>query len=291
MESTKDHVIHEDVENHYEFTEDVGQGQYAQVFKAKKKDPTTGKGVGPDVAVKIIDRKDTGANVQSVTDKEIEVMLNIDHTDCVKLYEVYQTDEQVQLVMELMDGRDLFDRVITRKKYSEANAIALMRKVCAGVKHLHEQNIIHRDLKPENILLCHADEDTECKVADFGLSKLFPEDARDLQTQTLCGTPGYVAPEVLNRQPYGVEIDVWSLGVIAYITLCGFPPFPLDMASNSVKKVKNAEFTYPMPQWQGISEDAKDFISQMIVVDKDKRLSMDEVIGHKWLNGAGAAGE
>merc|ERR1712195_144338 len=87
-------------------------------------------------------------------------------------------------------------------------------------------------------------------------------------TQTLCGTPGYVAPEVLNRQPYGVEIDVWSLGVIAYITLCGFPPFPLDMASNSVKKVKNAEFTYPMPQWQGISEDAKDFISQMIVVTK-----------------------
>lgn len=280
-------IKHEDVETYYDFHEDVGQGQYAQVFKGKKK--SDGENAA-DVAIKIIDRKDTGANVQSVTDKEIEVMLKIDHPGCVKLHEVYQTADQVQLVMELMEGRDLFDRVITRKKYSEANAIALMKQVCHGVRHLHEQNIIHRDLKPENILLCHAEEDTNCKVADFGLSKLFPEDARDLQTQTLCGTPGYVAPEVLNREPYGVEIDAWSVGVIAYIVLCGFPPFPLDMAANSVKKVKNAEFTFPMPQWNGISEEAKDFISQTILVDKDKRLTMDGAIAHPWLTGA-AAGE
>jgi calcium/calmodulin-dependent protein kinase I len=233
--------------------------------------------------VKIIDRKDTGVNVESVTDKEIQVMLKIDDEHCVKLYEIYQTDEQVQLVMELMHGRDLFDRVITRKKYSELNAKKLMWRACHGVKYLHDQKIIHRDLKPENILLCHADEDTECKVGDFGLSKLFPEEANDLQTHTLCGTPGYVAPEVLNRQPYGVKIDVWSLGVIAYITLCGFPPFPLDMAANSVKKVKGAEFTYPMPQWQGISDQAKDFISGMIVVDVEQRMSMVDVLAHPWL--------
>lgn len=278
-------VKNEDVEDYYEFTDDIGTGQYAQVFRAQKRSD------GPDaidIAVKLIDRKDTGADMQSVTDREIEVMLKIDHPSCVKLHEIYQTEDQVQLVMELMDGRDLFDRIITRQRYTEDNARKLMTQVCHGVKYLHTQNIIHRDLKPENILLCNADEDTECKVADFGLSKLFPEEAMDLQTQTLCGTPGYVAPEVLNRQPYGVKIDVWSLGIIAYITLCGFPPFPLDMASNSIEKVMNAQFTFPMPKWTGISEEAKDFISNMIVVDVDARMSMDEVLAHPWLANAGA---
>jgi len=273
-------VINEDVETFYDFTEDVGQGQYAQVFKARKCDS---KPSDPDVAVKIIDRKDTAANVNSVTDKEIQVMLEIDNPYCVKLHEIYQTEEQVQLVMELLEGRDLFDRVITRKKYPEKAAIKLMAQVCEGVKYLHSKKIIHRDLKPENILLMHVNEDTECKVADFGLSKLFPENNVTMLTQTLCGTPGYVAPEVLNREQYGPKIDVWSLGVIAYITLCGFPPFPLDMNANSVKKVKEADFTYPLPQWDGVSDRAKDFISKMIVVNVDHRLTMDEVCEHPWV--------
>merc|ERR1711871_1140949 len=184
-----------------------------------------------------------------------------------------------------------------------------MKRICDGVKHLHEMKVIHRDLKvtarllcqnsadcwcdylsllwtqPENILLASPDGDTDCKVGDFGLSKLFPENQKNLTTQTLCGTPGYVAPEVLNRKQYDEKIDVWSLGVIAYIVLCGFPPFPLDMAANSVAKVKSASFSYPMPHWDGISEDAKDFINKMIVVDVGKRMCMEDVLAHPWLAG------
>jgi len=258
------------------------------VFSATKKDDPEGK----PYAVKLIDKKDTGASTKSVTDKEIEVMIKVNHPSCVNVYEIFETPEQVQLVMELMNGSDLFDRVITRKRYTEENARKLMKQVCDGVDYLHRQNIIHRDLKPENILLANTDEDTECQVADFGLSKLFPEDCKDLTTQTLCGTPGYVAPEVLSGH-YGFAIDVWSLGVIAYITLCGFPPFPLDMQANSVKKVKNAEFTFPTPHWDGISEDAKDFISKMIVVSTEGpncRMTMAEVLAHPWF-AAGAAAE
>jgi len=279
--STK--FLEEDVETVYEILEDIGSGQYAQVFKAVKRyeDDETA------YAVKCIDRKDTGADFQSVTDKEIEIMKAIDHPNCVSLFEIYQTDVQVQLVMELLEGRDLFERIMIRKKYTEANSKALMKQVCDGVKYLHEQKIIHRDLKPENILLVKDDKsaaddaDTDCKVADFGLSKVFPEGVE--VTQTICGTPGYVAPEILNRQPYGVKIDVWSIGVIAYITLCGFPPFPLDMTANAVTKVKNAEFSFPEPHWDGISDEAKDFISKLIVVDVEERLSMEDVVAHPWL--------
>eukprot|EP00658_Telonema_sp_P-2_P007369 TRINITY_DN12746_c0_g1_i1.p1 TRINITY_DN12746_c0_g1~~TRINITY_DN12746_c0_g1_i1.p1 ORF type:complete len:279 (-),score=96.69 TRINITY_DN12746_c0_g1_i1:300-1136(-) len=269
------HVIQGDVEDHYEMLEDYGSGQYARVYKAEHKE------TGKIVAVKLIDKADTGVNVSD--DKEINVMLRIDHPYCVKLYAVYDTPTQVQLVMELLEGRDLFDRIINRKKYKEEDAKVLMRRVIEGVVHLHQRNIIHRDLKPENILLVDPEEDTQCKVADFGLSKLFPENLQQLETRTLCGTPGYVAPEVLNRLAYGVKIDVWSLGVITYIVLAGFPPFPLDMATNSVAKVKSANYTFPSQHWDGVSEAAKDFIRKMIVVDVNERLSMEQVLAHEWL--------
>merc|ERR1712010_116627 len=272
-------VIHRDAEDDYEFVEDYGQGQYAAVFKAQHRQTSQ------IVAVRNIDKADTGVSVDKVTDKEINVMLRIDHPYCVKLHAVYETDTQVQLVMELLEGRDLFDRIITRKKYTEPNAKILMKRICEGVRHLHEKNVIHRDLKPENILLASPDQDTDCKVADFGLSKLFPEDSHEMKTQTLCGTPGYVAPEVLNRVKYGEKIDVWSLGVIAYISLCGFPPFPLDMAAGSVQKVKTANFSYPAPHWNEVSQEARDFINKMIVVNVDDRATMDQVLAHPWLAG------
>merc|ERR1712205_246406 len=110
-----------------------------------------------------------------------------------------------------------------------------------------------------------------------------------MATETLCGTPGYVAPEVLNREKYGPKIDVWSLGVITYITLAAFPPFPLDMKASSVQKVKNAQFTYPSPVWDDISDAAKDFIDKMLVVKVEDRMSMKEVLEHPWFDGEGMA--
>jgi len=157
----------------------------------------------------------------------------------------------------------------------------LMQQICAGAQYLHSQRIIHRDLKPENILLVNGDAGT-VKVADFGLSKFFPEDAPSSSLQTRCGTPGYVAPEVLSQLPYGVKIDTWSCGVICYILLCGYPPFPMDMGRDSIQKVKSADFTFAAKRWSGISESAKDLIRRMLVVDPDERLGMDAVLAHPW---------
>lgn len=261
------------VEDDYDLIEEIGQGQYAIVHRAEKD--------GAEYAVKLIDKAASG---MQVTDKEIAVMLRIDNPNCVKLIAVYETDTEVQMVLELLEGADLFDRIINKQRYEEAEAAMLMKRVILGVKSLHDKNIIHRDLKPENILLVSEENDTECKVADFGLSRLFPEGgAREQKTGTLCGTPGYVAPEVLNRTPYSYPVDVWSIGVICYITCCGFPPFPLDMNPDSVKKVKTADFSFPSPYWDANSDAVKDFIRQMIVVKPEERMTLEQLLAHPFI--------
>jgi calcium/calmodulin-dependent protein kinase I len=269
------------VEEHYELEDEIGQGQYATVHRASKIDDDSGQ----CYAVKLIDKAASG---MSVTDKEIEVMKRIcdkEGLPLVGLFEVYETETEVQLVLELLEGYDLFDRIIKKQKYSEAEAKILMKKACEGVAHLHEHNVIHRDLKPENILLVSEEDDTDCKVADFGLAKMFPEGGpREQKTGTLCGTPGYVAPEVLLRENYDNKVDTWSLGVIMYITCCGFPPFPLDMQSESVKKVKTADFSFPSPYWDDTTDDLKDLIKHMIVVDPSTRYSMAQVLAHPWFS-------
>jgi len=287
MDQAHNTILRKDIYDDFEITEDIGAGQYATVHRGVKID---GDGVvpeGTEVAIKEIDK---GASGMAVTDKEIAVMLRVDNPHCVKLYAVYETETHVQMVLELMEGIDLFDRIITKqdrpepnKGYSEAEAKKLMKNVCTGTKHLHDKNIMHRDLKPENILLKTMEDDIDCKVGDFGLSRLFPEGGtREEKTGTLCGTPGYVAPEVLRRVPYSYGVDVWSLGVITYITVCGFPPFPLDMQAASVAKVKNADFSFPSPFWDKKSEDVKDLIKKMIVVDPETRLTLDQVLAHPW---------
>merc|ERR1711998_618634 len=263
------------VDADYNLIEKIGEGKYAEAWRAEKD--------GRQYAVKLIDKAESGV---TVTDKEIEVMTRIRNANehCVQLYAVYETDEEVQMVLELLEGRDLFDRIITLKRYTEQDAKRLLKAICCGVKQLHDKQCIHRDLKPENILLISEADHCNVKIADFGLSRLFPEgSARQMKAATLCGTPGYVAPEVLERVPYSYAVDVWSLGVIAYIVACGFPPFPLNMQHESVSKVKAADFCFPSPQWRGKSEALKDFIQKMIVVDPRGRASMEEVLAHPWL--------
>jgi len=282
-------IIHDDADNFYDMIESLGSGQFGEVFQAQHKQ------TGKIVAVKFIDRKQTGANIDSVTAQEIEVMLRIDHITLVTLYEIYQTDTEIQLVMELLQGGDLFDRIKSQKKFAEEHTKEMMRQICLGVKYLHDRKIIHRDLKPENILLVHPEGSNvsgpkkwAIKVADFGRSKLFPEEAPEMHTQTRCGTPGYAAPEVLLRQAYDERIDCWGCGILAYIMLSGFPPFPLNMASDSVQKVTKAQFKFPARHWINISEEAKDFICKMLVADSGKRMSMEEALNHPWFKPEGS---
>lgn len=153
-----------------------------------------------------------------------------------------------------------------------------------AIKYLHDQGIAHRDLKPENLLLKDSSEDAVVKITDFGRSKIFADDAAgEVVMKTACGTPGYVAPEVLMHDPYSAQVDLWSIGVIVYILLCGFPPFYGDNDAQMFRKIKSASYKFLAPYWDPISNDAKDFISKLLVVDPKKRMDCAQALEHPWI--------
>lgn len=153
---------------------------------------------------------------------EVAILERMDHANIVRMRGVYDTPKTFYMVLELMTGGELFDRIVSKGKYSEKEASDVVRNLADALHYCHQRGVVHRDLKPENLLYSDTTDAAQIKIADFGLAKLLN------QTQlmaTACGTPGYVAPEILLGKPYSDKVDMWSLGVITYILLCGFPPF------------------------------------------------------------------
>ncbi|KAK6645040.1 hypothetical protein RUM43_001316 [Polyplax serrata] len=169
--------------------------------------------------------------------------------------------------------------------YTEKDASDLIRQVMEAVDYMHEQGVIHRDLKPENLLYYSQHPDSKIMISDFGLSKM--EDSGIMATA--CGTPGYVAPEVLAQKPYGKAVDVWSLGVISYILLCGYPPFYDENDANLFAQILKGEFEFDSPYWDEISDSAKDFIRNLMCVDVDKRYTCKQALAHPWISGNAAS--
>jgi len=160
----------------------------------------------------------------------------------------------------------------------------VVRKILSAVHYLHTCGIVHRELKPENLLL-KSEDDTEVMISDFGLSKVIGE---DMMMQTACGTPYYVAPEVLSATGYGPQVDCWSIGVITYLLLCGFPPFYGENLPDVFEQIMKADFDFPDPYWTEISADAKDFIKKMLVVEPQNRYTADTALNHPWIVKGGA---
>jgi len=286
IQEVQEKILRCDVETHYTLEGDeLGSGQTAQVFKAHHRE------TGKEVAVKMIDKHKTGA---ILNDKEIAVLFKVDHPYCCKLYEVYETADQVQLVLELLRGNDLFSRIIDRLDsgrkvpYDEGEAAMITKRVALAVQHMHQKGIIHRDLKPENIMMPSETDDLMVKVGDFGLAKLFPHEPTPglrQSTGTYVGTPGYAPPEILNRDMYSFNVDVWTLGVCCYIILSGCPPFPQNMLPSSVDKIKHADkqLHFPLPQFADVSETAKDFMRTCMNPNPQTRPGIDEILQHEWL--------
>jgi len=210
------------------------------------------------------------------------LIFRLDHPNVVKLLEAYESKSSVYLVMELVTGGELFDRIVEKGSYTEKDAADLIKQVLSAVAYMHSSGVVHRDLKPENLLYHSPDEDSKIMISDFGLSKM--EDSGIMATA--CGTPGYVAPEVLAQKPYGKEVDVWSIGVISYILLCGYPPFYDENDANLFAQILKGEFEFDSPYWDDISQEAKEFIRSLMCVDVDKRLSCEDAIAHSWISGA-----
>ncbi|KAL2259172.1 hypothetical protein VTK26DRAFT_7248 [Humicola hyalothermophila] len=267
----------------YTAVDRLGKGFFAEVYLCIE------KSTGQRYAVKRF-TKTPGAEDRSKNEalqQEIAMLMGVSHPSILCLKDIFNEANAVYLVLELAPGGELFNYIITHQKLSEAQTRKVFLQLFEGVKYLHDRNIVHRDIKPENILL--ADDDLNVKLADFGLAKIIGEDSF---TATLCGTPSYVAPEILadskNRR-YNKAVDIWSLGVVLYICLCGFPPFsdelyhavhfPYRMKEQIIRGV----FEYPSPYWDPIGDTALDLIDNMLVVDPDKRYTIDQCLAHPWM--------
>ncbi|XP_015602301.1 calcium/calmodulin-dependent protein kinase type 1 isoform X2 [Cephus cinctus] len=267
------------VDDKYILKELLGTGAFSEVRLAESKDKP-----GQMFAVKIIDKKALKGKEDSL-ENEIKVLRRLTHPNIVQLLETFEDKHKVYLVMELVTGGELFDRIVEKGSYTEKDASGLIRQVLEAVDYMHEQGVVHRDLKPENLLYYSPDEDSKIMISDFGLSKM--EDSGIMATA--CGTPGYVAPEVLAQKPYGKAVDVWSIGVISYILLCGYPPFYDENDANLFAQILKGEFEFDSPYWDDISDSAKDFIHKLMCVNVEERYTCKQALAHPWISGNAAS--
>jgi len=263
------------LEDLYLVGDELGRGAFSVVKKCVHKE------TGETFAVKVINKKNVQQDLHRLA-IEMQVLKTVDHPNIIQLKEVFETEEMLYIVTEIVSGGELFDRIVSKGSYSERDAALLVRKFIEALDYLHDRNIVHRDLKPENLLLKSPSNDTEVKLADFGLSKIM---GNEIMMQTACGTPGYVAPEILQAKGYGREVDMWSVGVITYILLCGFPPFYNDNVPLLFEAIMKADFDYPADYWDHISDDAIDFIDNLLVADPNQRMTAKQALKHTWLQG------
>ncbi|XP_019512534.1 PREDICTED: calcium/calmodulin-dependent protein kinase type 1D [Hipposideros armiger] len=240
----------EDIKKIFEFKETLGTGAFSEVVLAEE------KATGKLFAVKCIPKKALKGKESSI-ENEIAVLRKIKHENIVALEDIYESPNHLYLVMQLVSGGELFDRIVEKGFYTEKDASTLIRQVLDAVYYLHRMGIVHRDLKPENLLYYSQDEESKIMISDFGLSKM--EGKGDVMS-TACGTPGYVAPEVLAQKPYSKAVDCWSIGVIAYILLCGYPPFYDENDSKLFEQILKAEYEFDSPYWDDISDSAQERI-------------------------------
>ncbi|XP_041997812.1 CDPK-related kinase 1-like [Salvia splendens] len=267
--------------SHFEMEEEVGRGHFGFACSARGK---KGGLRGQDVAVKIIPKlKMTTAIAIEDVRREVKILRALTgHKNLVQFYDAYEDEDNVYIAMELCRGGELLDRILSRGgKYAEEDAKDVMVQILNVVAYCHLQGVVHRDLKPENFLFVSKDEHSSLKAIDFGLSDYVKPDER---LNDIVGSAYYVAPEVLHRS-YGTEADMWSVGVIAYILLCGSRPFWARTESGIFHAVLKADPSFEEDPWPNLSPDAIDFVKQLLNKDYRKRLTAAQALSHPWLAG------
>lgn len=270
-----DEPIGPKLEDFYTVGKEIGRGAFSIVKEG------TNKTTGQKVAIKSIR---TRYIKNKLLLREIDIMKKVgNHPNILKLHEVFETKNFLYLVLELVTGGELFDQIVARGEYSEQDASGIVRQIISAVAHLHANGIAHRDLKPQN-LLCAGAQGDDIRVADFGLSKMFDQGE---YLVTCCGSPEYVAPEVLECKPYDKACDLWSVGVITYVLLTGC--FPFWDKNNAVLYEKIRKVEYGWPSGSDISPEAKDLIRHLIEKNPDKRFSAEQALQHPWVTGQGVS--
>jgi len=267
--------ITDNLGDHYTMTNEVlGQGYFAVVKVG------IDKKTNERVAIKVVNKE--LVEREETLNNEIEILSKVDHPNIVRMHAIFDTPEHLFIVMDLMEGGELYEEIIQRSVFSEKEAAIIVKQLLDALVYLHAKGIVHRDLKLENLLLAKKG-DLEVKLADFGLSRLFKPGG---QMYTACGTPFYVAPDILlatDESGYGPNVDMWAVGVLLYILLSGRLPFSGDSDEELFKAILDGELVWKSPQFDEVSADAKDLIGHLIVVDTKDRYSADQALSHPFV--------
>jgi len=242
----------------------LGRGNFAVVRKVQRRTD------GQFFAAKIIDKKSLKPKDLHLLSKEVKILSVLRHPNINTMIETIDTKHHLYIVLELLEGENLFESIVKRRAYTEADAANVVKQVARACEYMHERGIIHRDLKPENLVYFDK-KHTQICVTDFGLSK-YLDTSQDV-TKTACGTPAFVAPEVLRQEEYGTQVDMWSLGVLLFIMLCGYPPFVEKNLPRLYKAIKRAKVEFNSQYWEHISSDAKECVKGLLALDIKKRLT------------------
>lgn len=252
----------------------LGSGAFSTVLLG------TNKSSGQTVAVKVKVKAEMSEEDAQELLYELQVLSSLDHPHIIKLYETFDEPEKLYIVNELVEGGELFDRIVARKNYSEKDARDIVRTLIETLLYVHEAGVVHRDLKPENLLLCSQTDDTDVKIADFGFAKRISELK---ENETPLGTLSYVAPEVLQRKKYEAQPDIWSMGVIVYVLLVGYPPFYDSNEKKLQSKIKQGRYYFHEEYWNNKSPEAVDMIKKMLTVDHRQRWTAKQLLQHPWI--------
>uniref|UniRef100_A0A8C2L9R4 calcium/calmodulin-dependent protein kinase n=1 Tax=Cyprinus carpio TaxID=7962 RepID=A0A8C2L9R4_CYPCA len=239
------------------------------------------KSTGQEYAAKIINTKKLSARDHQKLEREARICRLLKHPNIVRLHDSISEEGFHYLVFDLVTGGELFEDIVAREFYSEADASHCINQILESVSHIHQHDIVHRDLKPENLLLASKMKGAAVKLADFGLAI---EVQGDQQAWFgFAGTPGYLSPEVLRKDPYGKPVDIWACGVILYILLVGYPPFWDEDQHKLYQQIKAGAYDFPSPEWDTVTAEAKNLINQMLTINPAKRITADQALKHPWV--------
>ncbi|XP_051496603.1 calcium/calmodulin-dependent protein kinase type II subunit beta isoform X1 [Apus apus] len=259
----------------YQLYEEIGKGAFSVVRRCVKLCS------GHEYAAKIINTKKLSARDHQKLEREARICRLLKHSNIVRLHDSISEEGFHYLVFDLVTGGELFEDIVAREYYSEADASHCIQQILEAVLHCHQMGVVHRDLKPENLLLASKCKGAAVKLADFGLAI---EVQGDQQAWFgFAGTPGYLSPEVLRKEAYGKPVDIWACGVILYILLVGYPPFWDEDQHKLYQQIKAGAYDFPSPEWDTVTPEAKNLINQMLTINPAKRITAHEALKHPWV--------
>uniref|UniRef100_A0AAY4DLL4 non-specific serine/threonine protein kinase n=1 Tax=Denticeps clupeoides TaxID=299321 RepID=A0AAY4DLL4_9TELE len=267
------------VEDFYEIGEELGSGQFAVVKRCKE------KSTGMEYAAKFIKKRQSRASRRGVRreeiEREVDILRDLQHPNIISLHDVYENRTDVILILELVSGGELFDFLAQKESLSEEEATEFIKQILDGVQYLHSKKIAHFDLKPENIMLLDSNVLLpKIKLIDFGLAHKIDD---DVEFKNIFGTPEFVAPEIVNYEPLGLEADMWSIGVITYILLSGASPFLGESKQETLANISAMNYEFDEEFFSSTSDLAKSFIKQLLVNNKRKRMTIKQALNHPWI--------